>query len=145
MMESVGIPIILKAVDFLFETGKKILDDRKNRKNQIENVEQIHNNNITNSIISNVITSKEEALKQPIDKLILNNYENKIKHLLSLLDIYTKNYYLAKEQYAMWTGLVPPIVVHNLEEAENQIASTTKELQTVLSKVYNKNIIIPEV
>jgi hypothetical protein len=65
---------------------------------------------------------------------------------LALLEIYTKNYHLAEEQYAKWgSTLVPPIIIHNLTEAENEIAATTKELQATLSRVYGKNVAASEV
>jgi hypothetical protein len=35
---------------------------------------------------------------------------------------------------------VPPIIVHNLNEAENSVAETLKKLEAVLSKVYKKDI-----
>jgi hypothetical protein len=72
--------------------------------------------------------------------------EANIKHLLSLLEIHTKSYHLAKEQYAKWgSTLVPPIIVHNLTETENEIAATTKELQAALSRVYGKKVAASEV
>jgi hypothetical protein len=48
---------------------------------------------------------------------------------------------LAKEQYAKWgSALVPPIIVSNMNEAENSMLETIKQLETVLSKVYKKEI-----
>ncbi len=53
---------------------------------------------------------------------------------------------LAKEQYAIFgSAMVPQIIIHNLTEAENMIATTTKELQTVLSKVYGRKVAAIEV
>ena len=52
---------------------------------------------------------------------------------------------LLREQYAKWgSALVPPIIVNNLEEAENAIADTMSKLQATLNAVYGKTIIIPE-
>ena len=71
--------------------------------------------------------------------------KSKVENLLSLLEIHSKNYYLAKEQYAKWgSALVPPIIKHNMEEAENEIESTISELKTILSNVYGKTISIPD-
>jgi hypothetical protein len=85
-------------------------------------------------------------MTQMIDEKRWLNEEAEVKHLLSLLEIYSQNYRLAKEQYSMWgKGLVPPIVVHNLTEAEDGIAITTKKLQVVLSKIYAKDVVAPEV
>jgi hypothetical protein len=59
-----------------------------------------------------------------------------------LLETYTRNYQLAREQYAKWgSALVPPIIVHNMDEAENSVLDTLKQLEAVLSKVYRKEIL----
>src|SRR6266849_4491221 len=40
--------------------------------------------------------------------------------------------YLAKEEHAKWgSALVPPIIIHNLLEAEDGVAKTTHELQSI--------------
>jgi len=61
------------------------------------------------------------------------------------MEIYTRNYHLAKEQYAKWgSALVPPVILHNLEEAEDAVAKTTRKLQALLVNVYGKPIFVPE-
>jgi hypothetical protein len=58
-----------------------------------------------------------------------------------LLETYSRNYHLASEQYAKWgSALVPPIIVNNMTEAENSMLATIQRLETVLSKVYKKDI-----
>jgi hypothetical protein len=64
-----------------------------------------------------------------------------VQHLVRLLETYSRNYYLAREQYAKWgSTLVPPIIVHNMNEAENSMLETIKRLEAILSKVYEKDI-----
>jgi hypothetical protein len=59
-----------------------------------------------------------------------------------LLETYSRNYQLSKEQYAKWgSALVPPIIVSNLTEAENAVLETLQKLEDTLSKVYEKDII----
>jgi hypothetical protein len=59
-----------------------------------------------------------------------------------LLETYSRNVQLAREQYAKWgSALVPPIVVHNRNEAENSMLETIKTLEDTLSKVYEKDIL----
>ena len=148
MIEAIAIPILMKAVDFLFDEGHKIFQERRERrKHELEKEMQEPDQydstapGVTGSVETGVIQSKEEALEMPIDEATWNNLEGKVEHLLALLEIYTKNYYLAKEQYAKWGNtLVPPIITHNLAEAEDQVANTTKELQTVLCEVYAKPV-----
>jgi hypothetical protein len=64
-----------------------------------------------------------------------------VQHLVRLLETYSRNYYLAKEQYAKWgSALVPAIIVSNLNEAENSMLETIKRLEDTLSKVYQKDV-----
>lgn len=148
MIETIAIPILMKAVDFLFDEGHRIFRERRERrKHELENEMQETNQDdsaapdATGSVETGVIHTKEEALAIPLDEATWNNLEGKVKHLMTLLDIYTKNYYLAKEQYAKWgDALVPPVITHNLAESEDQVANTSKELQTVLSELYEKPV-----
>ena len=44
---------------------------------------------------------------------------------MSLLEIHSRNYRLAKMQYAKWgSGFVPPIILNNLIEEEEAILET---------------------
>jgi hypothetical protein len=151
MIEAFSIPILLKAVDFLFEESRKILQERRERR-QAQQEADTPEPEVTAQPAGNelkavdVIQSRDVALSQKIDEAMWAASEAEIKHLLSLLEVHTQNYYLAKEQYAKWgSALVPPIIVNNLTEAENEIIATTKRLQAALSKVYGKKVTIPEI
>lgn len=150
MLETIAIPILLKAVEFLFGEGSKILEERRERRKTEQASEKEKSETPAPSTdtakAADTIRSKEVALSQPIAEAAWAESEAKVKHLLSLLEIHTKNYYLAKEEYAKWgSALVPPIIVHNLTEAEDGIVATTKELQAALSKAYGKQVVAPEV
>src|SRR5690606_26761922 len=85
--------------------------------------------------------TKQDLLTSKIDESLWRDHEFEIRHLVKLLETYTRNYYLASEQYAKWgSALVPPIVVHNMTEAENAVVETLQKLESVLSKVYEKDI-----
>lgn len=150
MLETIAIPILLKAVEFLFGEGSKILEERRERRK----TQQVNEKGKSETPApptdtpkgTDAIRSKEAALSHPVAETAWAESEAKVRHLLSLLEIYTKNYYLAKEEYAKWgSALVPPIIVHNLTEAEDGIATTTRELQAILSKAYGKQVVAPEV
>ena len=80
-------------------------------------------------------------LTSKIDEIVWQNHEMEVQHLVRLLETYSQNYHLAKEQYAKWgSALVPPIVVTNLKEAEASMLETIKQLEITLSKVYKKEI-----
>ncbi len=148
MIEAFSIPVLLKAVKFLFEEGSKILQERRERRSkEHDKANTIETPTSSDEAVSkDIIQSKETALSQQIDEVIWSNSEAQIKHLMSLLEIHTRNYYLAKEQYAKWgSALVPPIIVSNLTEAEDEVVTTTKSLQSALNKVYGKKVTTQEI
>ena len=88
---------------------------------------------------------RQDLLTSQIDELLWQNHQLEIQHLVKLLETYSHNYYLAREQYAKWgDALVPPIIVHNMQDSENSMLETIKRLEIVLSKVYKKDINIIE-
>jgi len=145
MIESIQIPLLLKAIDFVFDEGRKILAERRERRMSENNAPQIEEPQAEKEIIplepekANEI--KKDLVASKIDELLWQNNESEVKHLVTLLETYSRNYQLAKEQYAKWgSALVPPIIMHNLVEAENSMMDTLKRLEAVLSKVYKKDI-----
>jgi hypothetical protein len=88
---------------------------------------------------------KQELLTSKVDELLWQAHQMEIQHLVKLMETYSRNYHLASEQYARWgDALVPPIIVHNMQEAENALVETIKKLEMVLAKVYKKDITIIE-
>jgi hypothetical protein len=84
---------------------------------------------------------RQDLLTSKVDELLWQNHQLEIQHLVKLLETYSRNYHLAREQYAKWgDALVPPIIVHNMQDAENSMIETIKQLEIVLSKVYEKDI-----
>ena len=146
MIETVAIPVLLKAVDFLFGEGSKILQERRKR-HQVKNDSdhQLVNQpptSVQTTEDKSVIKTRDDALRQSVQESLWLKSEEKVRHLLSVLDIYTKNYYLAQEKYAKWSSsLVPPIIVHELSESEDKIAETMEELRVTLSRVYQKAVV----
>jgi hypothetical protein len=149
MLDPTTVPILVKVLDFLFGEGSKILQERRERRKVAQEGEKPKASEpppASKLDSTETIQSKEVALSQRVASSSWVSSEANINHLLSLLETYTRNYYLAKEQYAKYgSALVPPIVVHNLIEAEDGIATTMKELQTVLGAVYGKKVLVREV
>ncbi len=151
MIEAVGIPVLFKAVDFLFEEGKKILQECRERRKAEQGIEKVKLETVGKSPpgevkVSDAIDTKEVSMGQRIQESVWLNSEAKTKHLMSFLEIHTQDYYLAKEQYAKWgSALVPPIIVNILTEAEDAVAETMKTLQDEHGKVYGKKVILKEV
>jgi hypothetical protein len=145
MIDPVQIPILLKAIDFVFDEGRKILEERRERRKMDNTPQKTEGQEPPKEIepleIEKVKEVKQNLLASRIDDLSWLNHEEEVQHLVRLLDTYSRNYHLAKEQYAKWgSALVPPIIMHNMTDAENSMIETIERLQTVLSKVYKKDI-----
>ena len=145
MIDPTQLPILLKAIDFVFDEGRKILEERRERRKNsdpaLASEDQEPAKETTPVQVQEKNETKQDLLASKIDEIMWQNHELEIKHLVKLLETYSRNYHLAKEQYSKWgSALVPPIIVHNMTEAENSVLETTKQLETVLSKVYKKDI-----
>ena len=145
MLDPVQLPILMKAIDFVFDEGRKILEERRERRKQNDkpSVSESHETakESTSPPLENASVVKQDLLTSKIDEIPWQNNEAEIKHLVKLLETYSHNYHLAREQYAKWgSELVPAIVVHRMTDAENSVLETIKQLETILSKVYKKDI-----
>jgi len=146
MIDPTQLPILLKAIDFVFEEGRKILEERRERRKKM-------NDNPTKT--KELEPVKEIALPEPekgkkirqdllgskIDELLWQNHEWEVESLVRQLESHTQSYYILKEQYAKWgSALVPPVIVLQMNEKENSMIETIRRLEGVLSKVYQKDI-----
>ena len=146
MIDPIQVPILLKAIDFVFEEGRKILEERRERR-KMNDASKTDVEELPKEIFALPIEQSKEVkrnfLASKIDDLSWLNHEEEVQHLVRLLEIHSRNYHLAKEQYAKWgSALVPSIIMHNMTEAENSMLETIERLQVVLSKVYKKDIIL---
>lgn len=141
MIDPIQIPLLLKAIDFVFDEGRKILEERRERRKMQNSETPEPAAEITPAQVQERDEIKQDLLTSKIDEILWQNHELEVKHLVKLLETYSRNYHLASEQYAKWgSALVPPIIVHNMTEAENSMVETLKKLEDVLSKVYEKDI-----
>lgn len=144
MIDAIQIPILLKAIDFVFDEGRRILEERRERR-KAEAEEPKAEQETVPLAPEKADEIKKDLTASKIDEILWKNHEADVKHLVALLETYSRNYQIAKEQYAKWgSALVPPIIVHNLNEAENSIADTLHKLEEALSRVYKKAIIPPD-
>jgi hypothetical protein len=145
MIDPTQLPILLKAIDFVFDEGRKILEERRERRKTSDSAPTSENQEPAKEITPIQVQEKNEIkqdlITSKIDEMLWQNHELEVQHLVRLLETYSRNYYTAKEQYAKWgSALVPPIIVHNMTEAENSMIDTIQRLENVLSKVYKKDI-----
>jgi hypothetical protein len=145
MIDPTQLPILLKAIDFVFDEGRKILEERRERRKTSDPAPISENQEpakeTTPAAMQEKNELKQDLLASKIDEILWQNHELEIQHLVRLLEKHTKNYYILKEQAAQWgSALVPPVIMLQIEERENLILETKKQLEIVLSKVYKKDI-----
>jgi len=145
MIDAIQLPILLKAIDFVFDEGRKILEERRERR-KLDDISPKGEDPGPTQELAPPQPEKEEELKQGllasrIDEILWQSHAEEVNHLVRLLETHSRNYRLAREQYAKWgSELVPAIVVHRMTDAENSMLETIKQLETILSKVYQKDI-----
>lgn len=149
MIDPAQLPILMKAIDFVFDEGHKILQERRERRKTaaVSSKDVAAEPEKETPLLSpeKAIVFKQDLSASKIDERLWLNHEAEVQHLMRLLETYTRNYHIVKEQYAKWgDALVPPIIAHNLTEAENAIIETKKKLEAILSKVYNRDIQPPK-
>jgi hypothetical protein len=145
MLEPIHLPILLKAIDFVFDEGRKILAERRERRKMNDNAPPSEAQEALEEISPPDVEKgneiKQDLLSSKIDEILWQNHEAEVQHLVRLLEIHSRNYHVAREQYAKWgSALVPPIIVNNMSEAEASMLETTRQLETILSKIYKKDI-----
>lgn len=144
MIDPTQLPILLKAIDFIFEEGRKILEERRERRKQETSSPEQLPEPAPEAVAVQVQEQaeiKQDLLTSKIDEILWQNHEAEVQHLVRLLETYSRNYQLAREQYAKWgSALVPPIIVSNMNEAENSMLETIGKLETTLSKIYEKDL-----
>jgi len=145
MIDPTQLPILLKAIDFVFDEGRKILEERRERRKTSDSAPTSENQEsakeTTPAVIQEKSELKQDLLASKIDEILWKNHELELQHLVTMLEKHTKYYYMLKEQAAQWgSALVPPVIMLQIEERENLILETRKQLEIVLSKVYKKDI-----
>ena len=89
-------PILVEAVSFLFDEGKKFLQERQACAEASQSVTAVEPEiaskpSAENAQLSENITSKEVALNQKVPESLWTTSEAKVEHLTRLLEIYTRN------------------------------------------------------
>ena len=146
MIDPAQLPILMQAIEFIFDEGRKILEERRERRKRQESLpgnQQAKEPSKENAVHQpeQAVQIKQDLITTKVDEILWKNHEQEVKHLVRLLEIYSRNYYLAREQYAKWgDALVPPIIVNNITESENSMIETIQKLESVLSKIYKKDI-----
>ena len=138
MLEAAQVSLLTQALDFIFEQGRLILQERRERRKATAVVPAGAAPEADSGARSlSARLTKLEAMHTPIRLSAWSVREAEVRHLVSLLNVQTHNYWLAKEQYARWgSAMVPPVIAGNLEEAENSVSETAARLNTILEELY---------
>jgi hypothetical protein len=145
MLDPVQLPILMKAIDFIFDEGRKILEERREHRKSEDSVPDIKEQESAQEAASPAVPeskeTREDLLSAKIEEKLWQNNQKEIEHLVTLLEKHTDNYYALKEQYAEFGSLMaPPHIRSQMKEKENLISDTKKQLETALSRVYKKDI-----
>jgi len=170
MIDPTQLPLLLKVLDFLFDEGRKILQERREirqAERQKGNLQPSNEHKMSDSQASSdseeslqtsnlsaetgsveltqsagvSLSTKDDFMGQKVIDEEWTLYETELAHTFELMEIYTRNYRLAKEQVAMWgEAMVPQIILHNLREAESGLISSQHRVQEILSKIYGKKV-----
>lgn len=141
MIEALLVPIVKKAVDFLFDEGREIVRAHLRRTEQSPTLASSQEHSFSVPDLINAlpvsIQSKDQALKARIDEKILEHHRKDLEHLLRLQEIQSRNYNLAKEQAAAWgKTLVPEIIINRIAAVEGELAETARRMTDVIRKIY---------
>jgi hypothetical protein len=144
MLEPIQLPILLKAIDFIFDEGRKILEERRERRKANANPTSEMKEEAKDLVLPEPAKTeevKQELLTSKIDEILWKTHEWEVESLVRQLESHTQSYYILKEQSAKWGSvLVPPVIVIQMNEKENAMLETIKRLEAILSKVYKKDI-----
>jgi len=141
MIDPVQLPILMKAIDFVFEEGRKILEERRERR-KINDASPDGKDQepAKETIPFEVQESKEvkqDLLASKIDEMLWKIHEREVESLVKQLEKHTQNYYTLKEQFAEFgSAYAPPHIMSQMREREDFIIETRKRLESVLSKIY---------
>src|SRR5258706_15121455 len=123
MIDPVQLPILMKAIDFVFEEGRKILEERRERRKLNDTAskseDQEPEKEPTLPEPEEAKEIKQDLLTSKIDETLWQNHEEEVKHLVRLLETYSRNYHLDSEQYDKYRrAMEPQFIVHNNTDAE---------------------------
>jgi hypothetical protein len=143
-IEAAAIPLLVKAVDFLMDEGRKYLVDRKNRK-IAKKGSSPHPAEVVNKENEQVSKLHDDLLQETVDEMLFETNRKDIESCMQRIEIHSETLRLLKDQKARSGPLgVDPKIHHSINATEQELEETMKELQKTVSKVYGKRIQIPE-
>ena len=128
--------ILKDAIPFLFDEARKILAERRQRRQELSKPED---NSTQSSHVKE--TEKEEILN--LEPVILNEEIQKdIDSYLKQIQFHNQHRRIAEEKIAAMGGInyVTPPIRYELNNAEDEIIKSTKKLKVALENIYGQPI-----
>ncbi len=139
-LEPIGLAVLTKAVDFLFNEASKFMQERRERRS-------LEQNRISSKEADKTtgFTKREELLSWEPNELFLQDTYLEIEHCLDQIQQYRKNRRMLEKQVAMYGGVVlAPIAVQNqLNNVERELESSCQKLRRLVEETYGQEIRIP--
>jgi hypothetical protein len=131
MIETVAVPILMKAVDLLFGETKKILEERRAARQSAER--QI----APPPEIPLLDQDKQTVVKRQVSEELATRQEGAIKALLDEIAIYQVNYQRLSKRVALEGGrdYAPVNVLNQLEAQEDAILERSQRLAQIVDGV----------
>jgi hypothetical protein len=128
MIETVAIPILMRAVDFLFDEAKKILQERRAARQSTER--QV----APPPDIPLLDQDKQTILERQVSEELAARQESAIQGLLEEIAIYQRNYQRLSKRVALDGGrdYAPLGVVNQLEIQEDAILERSQRLAEIV-------------
>ena len=96
MIDPTQLPILMKAIDFVFDEGRKILEERRERRKTNDSTPTSENQEPAKEITPVQLQEnneiKQDLITSKIDEILWQNHELEIQHLVKMLEKHTKNY-----------------------------------------------------
>ena len=129
LVETFAIPVLMKAVDFLFDEAKNILAERQATR------QEAGRQATAPPDIPLLDQDKESILRRKVSEELARQQEQAIQSLLEEIEIYRRNYQRLKKRVALEGGLdfAPVSVANQLQAQEDAILETSQRLAAIVN------------
>jgi hypothetical protein len=140
MIDPTALPILMKAIDFIFGEGSKILQERRERRQREEGQNQEAKKNELAPEETGLVASKSDLLAKTVNEKRWKMHESDVESILEQIKHYKGRRNLAMKRYAIQGINVGYETLQEIEETENEIEKAMKELEVLLSEVFHEKI-----
>ena len=145
-IDPVTIPILMKVLDFFFDEGSRILEQRRKRNSAKEIASKVSEDQTEVDISVTAsheaeLDAKESVLSQKISDVALKAHQKSLEHLLEMKQIYSERYDLARKKLAIaGEAEVSYKVLYEIGESERELAKVMEEIRVTLTNLVGKPI-----